>query len=696
MSKKLLIIFSLVILATVGSFLIFKSSSEEGKIEEAEAAALKSGLTLDLNFGNNNGAAAPIIYDTSGNKRHATSTNGVAPACGTNDCTFPAGGYFSVASDGVFNFDQISIAFNFTPTFDADDGLDHVLLDAVSGTTERYLVYKVSVALGNGLRLYLGNTGFADVALAVYKPLWKKGQENILVITGTTGNTKIYLNGVMVKSITTAWTPDNPTNLVIGNYYGKGTGLDFNGKMKWLKVWNRLLTDTEVANLSADRETFIKAPKKEISTSGKLMGWWTMDANDLGTKMFDKSGNSKNANANNISSDDVAQGKINQAVDLNGTNEYFSVIDDPIFNFTAQATVSLWVKSTSTGWGHLFYKGGSSYLNLVYDTDGLIEFRIKDGGTTYSSGNGPYVFDNQWHHVVGTYDGSTVKIYGDGVLLNSAGHVGDMDTTTGNLIFPGPTQYTSYLKCLMDDVRIYNYALSAQEISDLYNSAKTKYTSSAPKSGLVSWWTMDTNDTNGTKIYDKSGFKNTAVAVASPTSAKGKINQGVYFNGTTQYLSAADSSSLSPANITLSAWIKPTTIDSTADAIMGKTSDWTWLDGYGLDMFDRYHVGKNLVFWINDYWDQCVSSTISVGNWYHVVGTYDRSNIKLYKNGTLVDSRPYTTAINYLASTFEIGRLSVNEFNFNGSIDDIRVYNRALSAQEIAQLYNSAKTNYVK
>jgi len=76
----------------------------------------------------------------------------------------------------------------------------------------------------------------------------------------------------------------------------------------------------------------------------------------------------------------------------------------------------------------------------------------------------------------------------------------------------------------------------------------------------------------------------------------------------------------------------------------------------------------------------------SLNEWHFVVGTYDGSQIKLYTDGTLSSSTPKTGAITPATTVSYIGRL-----DFNGKIDDFRIYNRALSAAEIIALYNASR-----
>jgi hypothetical protein len=80
---------------------------------------------------------------------------------------------------------------------------------------------------------------------------------------------------------------------------------------------------------------------------------------------------------------------------------------------------------------------------------------------------------------------------------------------------------------------------------------------------------------------------------------------------------------------------------------------------------------------------------LSYGTWYHVVGTYDGTNIKMYVNGKLEDSRATTVTPGTQTSSFVIGKNAMASNRYlDGKIDDVRIYNYALSLAQIQKIYN--------
>jgi len=77
------------------------------------------------------------------------------------------------------------------------------------------------------------------------------------------------------------------------------------------------------------------------------------------------------------------------------------------------------------------------------------------------------------------------------------------------------------------------------------------------------------------------------------------------------------------------------------------------------------------------------------GNWHHIVGTYDRVATKRYVDATLLGSTAYTDPINTSPSTVRIGARDDLLESYNGYLDEVKIYNKALSADEISDLYNN-------
>ena len=230
--------------------------------------------------------------------------------------------------------------------------------------------------------------------------------------------------------------------------------------------------------------------------------------------------------------------------------------------------------------------------------------------------------------------------------------------------------------------------------------------------GLVGYWPMD--EGSGSSTIDASGNGNvgTWVGTASGTNStyytQGKVGAGAgVFDGSSNddHISLP-SASLSPTSAwTISAWVQPTGSAASSGVIFSKweSSNGIYVNyqfdiglGGGHDL--RLHVGASPsgsggVTYITG------NTTMTLGQWYHVVGVFDGATQKLsvYVNG-LSDATPVSTTFSQCATNTAnpyIGAFNFPWSNyqnaFTGSIDDLRIYNRALSAAEIQALYNAEK-----
>lgn len=204
------------------------------------------------------------------------------------------------------------------------------------------------------------------------------------------------------------------------------------------------------------------------------------------------------------------------------------------------------------------------------------------------------------------------------------------------------------------------------------------------RTGLVGEWHFDGD------AKDSSGYGNDGT-IYGATFVDGKFGNALSFDGMNNYVSVADASSLKPTQITIAAWINPNSFMQWG-TVLTKSSYSSWDDGYGL----AHYLGSNDInFFINNYNYNKTSTNISIGQWSYIVGTYDGSNIKLYVNGQLKSSFAYLGSISNSNQPLLLGMGTGgegNKFLWNGLIDEVRIYNRALSAKEISTNYDSTPT----
>ncbi len=467
---------------------------------------------------------------------------------------------------------------------------------------------------------------------------------------------------------------------------------------------------------------------KPKSLTDGLVGHWTFDGPDMINNVADSSGNGnsgylKGTFATATSSATVL-GKAGQALDFNGSDDYVNAGSSSNLDNLSAITVSVWIFPKSAGasngagiiskilanqWGWKFH-----YASDVIDTKKLC-FLVDYDTTDLEVRTDSSFTYGEWHHVVMTWDGSTdavngVNIYKNGqevsYVVQTDGVGNRVDESVRDLIIgasnvSGDGSFDGYL----DDVRIYNRALSASEVTKLYNSTKgSKVNSSNKKSltdGLVGYWTFDGQDMIN-NVADVSGNGNTgylngtfATATSSAT-VLGKVGQALDFNGVDDYIenTSFPKSQLS-SDFTVSAWSKVYTGNKSSHIISTRSSTNEGWAFKGEQYNNTGNVGFTF-FGVADY----TTSIATPVDWAMYTAVYDASagTVDIYVNdsyeqltvGTLLTTNMYDGFV--LSSAHRSN--AVGAFSPN-IIDDVRIYNRALSASEVTKLYNSTKGNKI-
>src|SRR3989344_4573527 len=237
------------------------------------------------------------------------------------------------------------------------------------------------------------------------------------------------------------------------------------------------------------------------------------------------------------------------------------------------------------------------------------------------------------------------------------------------------------------------------------NSANATLIIQAPKyiglnSGLVGYWSFDGKDMAGVTAYDRSGNANNGTLTNGPTRAIGKIGQGLSFDGVDDYVNAGSATSLDNLEtVTYSAWIYPKGYGSGSQGHIFNKGAANWNSSF------YFNSGSTLRF----FWEYSVASvnsitsnTIALNVWAHVAVTYDVNGDRkahIYINGVETSYSTQTassgTRVDNAGESQIIGAddadATYSRF-FNGLIDDVRVYNRALSGDEIKRLYRIGAT----
>ena len=211
--------------------------------------------------------------------------------------------------------------------------------------------------------------------------------------------------------------------------------------------------------------------------------------------------------------------------------------------------------------------------------------------------------------------------------------------------------------------------------------------------GLIGYWLM--NEGGGNIAYDISRHGNHGTLTNGPTWGGSKFGGGLGFDGSDDYADCGNDASLNPAGaVTVGARVCSST--STDNRKIVDKSSWVDKDGYVLYMENG--IWRGIVFNGGDAFF-VDGSSITTNNWYYLTLTYDPTtkDVKLYENADLKDTNTLTGERTNTGLNLKIGiEATGSDYTFNGTIDEVRIYNRALAAWEVKQLYRNPFCNLMR
>ena len=453
-----------------------------------------------------------------------------------------------------------------------------------------------------------------------------------------------------------------------------------------------------------------------------------------------------------------SSGMYGGAMDFNDASDYMNVAHDESidFNISDAFTLSAFVKvkdgdenaifhkmQTAERDGYWFKVDSNSEIALyLRDTNG---FLIKNGNTA--------IDDNEWHHVVAEYNGSntinSIKIYVDGVLDSSAGGTasGTIQSlnNTQTLRIGTKSSVVYYMNGTLDELMIFNTSLTAQQILDIYNNQSARFKTTGKQEfkqfnmsldndwlkvteddeslmsssltkrvgawevsdgyndtedgvgytlddGLVGYWHLDNLSEfgeNSTHVYDFSGngYNGTIDNDAIP-STTGYFNSSYEFDGANDGIIVSGmSASVSVSDeSTLIAWVKNDDTSASADRFMIDDTNGE-LEMYWGSGTERFNCRLDTVDSIAQI--ASTDSGYTDQEWRMVTCRYNSTTLSVWVNGIedTNDMEPATGNVETVGD-FRLGD------DFDGHIDEVMIFNRSLSAEEIKSIYIKGRANY--
>jgi len=672
------------------------------------------------------------VADSSGNGNHGALKFGTLGNISTTSMTtmgkIEQGLKFDGADDYVNigdSFDTLSSSFSFSLWFKASLTSSGNLIGKRQSGTASESGYDLRLYPDGSLRSYFGDgtTGSdtADIGLGYNNGKW---YHTVYVIDRANGKKKIFINGVLLSDVSfnISGSQNNSLPFLIG---AVGTGnIYFSGTLDDVRAYNRALSAQEITQLyntgAGSKVNTTSVTNTTTTLKNGLVGYWSFDAKDMKTSVADRSGLGNNGalkfgTLGNISTTSMTtMGKIEQGLKFDGVDDYVSVSHNANQLLTSGFTISAWIYPNTAGQtaGRILDKshnGSSAQTGYDFFIQGnAVKLQVNNGSTPTSAANAvPY---KKWSHVLVTVDSNALAtFYVNGFLSGTPGSTGALSgiTSTDPIYIGNRSGFTDRtFDGIIDDVRIYSRALSSQEVKQLYNTGagskvnatSVTNTTTTLKTGLVGYWTFDGKDMK-TSVTDRSGSGNNGalkfgtlgnISTTSMTTM-GKIEQGLKFDGVDDYVKSTVSSGLS-GSFTASAWVKLNSFTNDKVVVASNVSSYS---NYWFEIAET--TGNKWVGFLYDGTHNpgviSGTNTANIGVWSHVVFVRDTSigKILLYLNGTSA-ATPVTDTTTSVPtySEFDIGFTQAHGY-INGSLDDVRVYNRALSANEIKQLYNMGR-----
>lgn len=528
-----------------------------------------------------------------------------------------------------------------------------------------------------------------------------------------TKDRRIYYDGKLVASGTAS---SDYLGTIGSNYVGAWQvgSQQWNGYIDELKIYSSALTPEQIKlDMNQGKELQLGGQSSATGATGQAaeycvpgdsdstctppVGEWNFDENS-GTDAHDRSGNGNDGVLGTSPNDptwyDV--GKNGSALNFDGTNDYVNMgdpTDGDLDVGTGDFTIESWFYTNNASANQdILVKGGMDGVCTtdgnqsygIYLYSGKYRFKVNTGSvqscqTLISNSN----VTTGWHHLVATADrDGNMSIYIDGKFDNSTSMSSFSNTLDSSVdlrvgSFPGNPAYCPF-SGKIDQVQLFKYVRTPAQIAWDYNRGKP-----------VGWWKMDEGE--GGSAFDSSGNGNTGtLTTMDPPNdwVDGKFGKALDFDGSDDYVSApVDNVPIGGTPRTVSLWadVNDSSWAANSNTIFEYGTSST-RRAFGIDM-DTY-PNIEIYSWADDSsFDAGLSNN---PGWTMITMTYDGNvTIKTYINGVLKNTKTLGGVLNTASSNISIGRsaLVANDY-FNSKIDDVRVYNYALTAEQVKQVMN--------
>ncbi len=416
-----------------------------------------------------------------------------------------------------------------------------------------------------------------------------------------------------------------------------------------------------------------------------------------------------------------ATGEVGQAFDFRNTN-YIVVSDSPSLRFgTGGITIECWLQAPpESRYRDILGKIVRSYpyqaMELRLSPAGKLEFVVTDCGTA-SCGMGTSILpvvspdrldDGALHHIAAVRHATGYELFVDGRSVATRSEVAHNADNSASLVIGNLTPGEDRYRFLggIDELAIYNRAISSNEIAAIYAAGSAGKVPPQPvplPTNCVAWWRAENN-------YLDSIGTNNGTGLNGVTFTNGEVGRGFNFDGNNGYVSVPSASQLNfgaNQDFTALAWFKPQQLSS-YHFILSKVNVANRASGLSLDswylMLDPSTHALSMLFVTNNNNYSIIGNSVpSVGAWSQVAFVRKGANGFLYFNGVQDTNAPAPTGSLSNNDPLIIGALYDTRntppvqpgLGAKGWVDEVALFNRALSSNEIAAIYAAGSAGKV-
>ena len=513
----------------------------------------------------------------------------------------------------------------------------------------------------------------------------------------TAGYFKGYLNGKLIFVQPLIYYPTTLPRLTLGAGYNGGRY--YNGTLDEVRYWNVERTQAQLIG---------KASDTLVGNEVGLQAYYHFNDNSINgagqtiTNYATATGAALNGTTVNYVKFPCTVNPPACGITLSGASgEGVQIPHNAAFNGATNITYEAWVKPGTdvSAYRRIVGKGGNGTQEApgiyIQQTTGKVTAGILINGVQQIVTSDLAVNDNEWHHTAFTYDGTTLKLYVDGTLDGTLAVTGTITTNTSPLDigYNSPLNLYPFIGKI-DEVRVWNTARTGTEIQSAMNSSLL-----GNETGLVAYYHFNDNSRSGYgrtitnfcaatgSVLNGSTYGTALTPVfecAPPPFTNPECN--MVLNGSTDYVTVANNAALNLNQFSVGAYVKTTDASGSYKNIVWKDVDGSNAN-YALYITNtnkaQFTFQRNPISGIAP--NATGTTTITDGNWHYLAGTYDGANLKIYVDGVLEATTATSSTPMTGSNPLYLGT-SAGPNKYNGSMDEVSIWNTALTSTQIANL----------